>query len=217
MADTGWVLAGTGTNDAGSGATAWSNPSRVTANDNSEADAANIPKNDGLSQLLFSTNYNFSAIPVGATIDGVEFRFERRSVRASGAWNSSINDNLVQLIVGGSLAGSNLSAGANYPNGATLSGSYGGASNLWGASLTRANVVASDFGVAIQAVNNSGAAANYTAYVDYMEMKVYYTEPAPTGNAGAMFMLWRMKDRIREILEPKKRFWLPEPAFARAA
>lgn len=140
MANTGNVLAGTGENNAGIGATAWTTPGNVTADD-----AADATCNAGASsQYLIARNYAFSAIPDGAIIAGVLVRVE--ASEHSGGTESL----LAQLQdAGGALFGSSKSA-ANEGN---ISGTtkavytYGGTSDMWGATLTPAIVKDADFGV----------------------------------------------------------------------
>lgn len=207
MADTGYVTAGTGANNADAGNTAWSNPGNITtATDSANASANNITKS-GTSQYLHATNFDFSSIPVGATIDGIDV------LRREGSSTANVQDHTVQLIVGGTRSGDNKATGTTWTTSASTE-TFGGASDLWGLSLSRADVVASNFGVAIRATNISGS-AQPTARIYYVQIKVHYTEAA--GNTGAFFALFSVKDRIREILKPRKKFWLPEPVFARAA
>ncbi|MBX3580851.1 MAG: hypothetical protein KF810_03005 [Rhizobiaceae bacterium] len=209
MADTGWVTVGTGANNADAGNTAWSNPGNITTASDAAYAIVGLAK-DTTSQYLHGTNCDFSAIPSGATIDGVEARVRKWS-------GGGPTDHTIQLIVGGTRSGDNKSAGAAWasPSSTNVSYDYGGASDLWGLSLSRSDVVAVNFGLAVRAARVGGSGGTVNIRVPYIQLKVHYTEAA--GNTGAFFALFNVKDRLREILKPKKKFWLPEPAFARAA
>lgn len=210
MADTGWVTPGTGANNADAGDVAWSNASNITtATDAARADASSLPKNTGTSQYLHATNFDFSSIPSGATIDGIEAR-----VRKGSSTNTAnrIYEHTIQLIVGGSRAGSNKGGSGSWVL-TTSTATFGGATDLWGLAPSQSDVASSNFGLAVRAVNTNTGTGN--AFVYYVQLKVHYTEAA--GNTGAFFALFNVKDRIREILKPKKKFWLPESVFARAA
>lgn len=210
MADTGWVTAGTGANNAAAGNTAWGNTGNITtATDAAYSEASSVAKS-GSTQYLHAANFDFSSIPSGSTIDGIEALVRRQQTGTGGS-----SDNTIQLILGGSRTGSNLASSEDWSS-SIQSKQYGGASNLWGLTPDRSDVISASFGLAIRGNNLSGI-TQINLRVYYVQIKVHYTEPEPAGNTGAMFMLWRMKDRIREILKPKKQFWLPEPAFARAA
>lgn len=207
MASTGWTIAGTGANNADAGDKAWSNPGNATNTDDAQyAGVGDIPKSTGTSQYLHMTNFGLS-VPSGATIDGIEAR-----VRGGSAVANQIADNTIQLIVGGSRAGANNASATKWPTYSNRANAdYGGASNLWSLSPTRADVVASNFGLAVRVTQTSGSGTGY-ARVYSVWLNVHYTEA--TGNTGAFFALFSVRDRLREILKPRRRFWMPEPAFA---
>lgn len=208
MADTGLITTGTGANNTGIGTIAWSNPTNIQVVSSSRATSA-VTKN-GITNYLFATNFDFSAIPDGSTIDGI---YVSAPVSDGGA--NTNREHTIKLIVGGSVAGSNKAAAVSWNPGSSggsgphTTRTWGGASDLWGLTPSAAEVKASNFGLAIAVTNT--ALGTYTLGVHYVQMQIYYTEPE--GNAGAFFALFNVKDRIREILKAKKRFWLPEPVF----
>lgn len=212
MPSTGFILAGTGANNAGAGDDAWSNPGNITnTNDSNYAEAA-VSKSE-TSQYLHGTNYGFS-IPEGATIDGIEARF-RRGANITGSSVADMKEHTIQLIVGGSRSGDNKAdTGANWPglSNTPSNKDFGGSSDKWGLSLARSDVVASTFGVAVRTSNtNSSSTRNFRIYSVWIN--VHYTEAA-AGNTGAFFALLSVKERLREILKPTRKFWLPDPVFA---
>lgn len=201
MTDTGWVTVGSAANNADAGDVAWTNTANILVADDVDRASSTITKS-GTSQYLHATNFGFS-LPSGSTIDGIEALVRR-------AGNSSyISEHTIQIIKGGSRSGAN-KAGATWTSTTPTTSTYGGASDLWSNSLTRSDVIASNFGLAIRASNSGSSALQARVY--YAQMKVHYTEPA--GNTGAFFALFSVKDRIREILRPRRRFWMPEPVFA---
>ncbi|HAI98484.1 TPA: hypothetical protein DCL30_02980 [Candidatus Peribacteria bacterium] len=164
---------GTVVNDASSGDNAWSDPSNATASDNAFAtvtvNANVIEETFESSNYLKATNFGFT-IPAASTINGVTVQVERTS-------NNWVLDTVVQLVVGGSIQGSNYAIVSDdwlndYPTEETVS--YGGISDTWGLTLVPSDINLSSFGVVLKLVNNtSGALA--TAYVDHIQITVTYT------------------------------------------
>lgn len=119
-----------------------------------------------------------STIPSGATINGVTIKIERYNSNASGDFPTTIVDSAIYLTKDGStIVGNNKSTGATWQssdNNTTVD--FGGASDLWGTTLTAAEVNASTFGVMISPAltfNNSenGSAAN----IDQVTITIDYT------------------------------------------
>ncbi|MBK7172938.1 MAG: T9SS type A sorting domain-containing protein [Bacteroidales bacterium] len=161
----------TGVNLTGVGTVAWTNPTRVTADDNSYSSAA---VNNSTSNYLKATGYGF-AIPSGATINGITVTIGRYGTTGSGA---DVRDNVVKLVKGGTIVGNNLAVtGTDWTNSETAV-NYGSTSNLWGTTWTSSDINASDFGVVL-AVNSTNSR---TANVDYIRVSITYTvtNVAPT-------------------------------------
>lgn len=146
-----------GTDVAGIGTSAWTNPGNITALDGNYAIAATTAQ----SHWLQATGFGFS-IPAGATIVGVSAAYYKK-----GDGNES--DAAVRLIKGGVVQATDRSAPGAWPN-AVFTQGYGGASDLWGAALAPADVNAANFGVALSA----SVIAPGAAQVDYVTMTVYY-------------------------------------------
>jgi hypothetical protein len=149
----------------------WSNPTNVQgAPDGSYAASTG----SGNTRALTATGYGF-AIPVGATIVGIAL-----SVTKLGD-GTVIRDLTVELLNGGTPAGSNYADTATdwpLPAGAT---SYGGPADLWGAAWTPADINLGSFGAYLAATSVS---PDTGPQVDSMGITVYYTDPAvnePTG------------------------------------
>ena len=92
---------------------------------------------------------------------------------------SGIHDDFLYLIKGGTIAGDDKSEEVDWPNMVIGEAYYGGSTDNWGLAWTAEDINASDFGVALS-VKTWSWVANYTAYVDYMQMTVTYTLPGTT-------------------------------------
>ena len=161
---------------AGTG-TGWTNPTRVVADDNSNATVAvtgGLSTTTATSATLSATNFGFS-VPTNATIVGITATIGRYSTQ--NATNSWTKDNTVKLLKAGTVTGNNL--GLTTTNWATTEAAtaYGSASNLWGATWTPTDINNTNFGLSL-IVNLSGAAfTTTTANVDYVKLAVTYTIP----------------------------------------
>lgn len=175
MADTGWVLANAGANVDNGGAVAWSNPGNVTADDGTNATVA--PDVGDPTDYLRAT-FNLSAlIPVGATINGVEARYQ--ALRSA----SGPTEQHVYLVVGGTAVGADKSEAAAY-TGVATDYTRGGAADLWSTTITRDQAVATDFGFQFSVIDNDSGTE--TTSCDVMWIKVYFTESGGS-SAGSFF------------------------------
>lgn len=150
----------------------WTNPNNAKANDGVFATAAEAAS--ATTYLLKLTNLGF-AITAGATIVGVTVVANKKASH-NAAGSNYCTDNRVQLIVGGTRVGDNYKSAALYPTSAANS-TYGGAADLWGTTLTVAQVNATDFGMAI-ATNIFSAGPSVTASIDYVTITIDYTVAA---------------------------------------
>lgn len=161
MAVTANNLAGTGENNAGIGATAWTSPTSVQADDTVDA-TCNAAAS---SQYLVARNFGF-AIPPNATILGVVF-----SVEAS-EHSAGTEPLLAQLQnSSGTLVGSSKSTS----NEGSISGTakavytYGAVTDVWGAALTPAIVNNANFGARFWFTTS------HDVRIDYIRCQVTYT------------------------------------------
>jgi hypothetical protein len=169
MADTGWLIAGTGA-EAGGGDESWSGESNITADDGSNATCSISARGDS-SNRLRATNFGFS-IPIGATIDGIEARVQV-SVTSGSADIATI-----RLVQGGLQKGLNRASFEGI-TGSPVNYDYGGPSDLWGVSWSDSDVNLSTFGFDFQA---EAVGTTINLFVDAMWIKVHYTEVASGGN-----------------------------------
>lgn len=185
MASIGPIYPGTLASDStGSGGfTAWTSPSNAGASDNTRANAfmsgATKP-----SHYLKATNFDFSAIPAGATIDGIEVLIEKADI--GGLANNQ--DSQVKIIKGGTVGSTNKADTSTNWSGTDTTITYGSSTDLWGETWTDTDIKASTFGTAFMATTNSGGKVGSNAAVDGIQIKVYYTEAvAATNLVDAMF------------------------------
>jgi len=145
---------------------AWVSPQNIYGAGEASVTAATFDSGDQ-TQVLKAYGFDFSAIPDGATIDGVYVTINARSDHAT-----AVRFDLVQLLdtsrakVGTNLAETPVNiviAAADY--------NFGAADNLWGNALTPAWVKDADFGVAIGV---HAYTANSQVWIDSVVMTVYY-------------------------------------------
>jgi hypothetical protein len=164
----------TAVNDSSYGTTAWTNPTGgITSGDSSFAEIVS-PDVAGStnSQYLKLSNFGFT-IPAGATITGVKATFTIQTNSIAGTAGRSS----VQIVKGGIATGTAKGNAGWYSSDTT--DTTGNSSDLWGTTLTPADVNASDFGVAIAAnaqYDDFGGFATY-ADIDGVTLDVYYTAP----------------------------------------
>ncbi len=153
---------GTFADDSAVGSVTWSNPSNAQFADGILS-RASLSSGD-TSHYHKTTNFGF-AVPTGATVVGI--KFEVKANTDTGA----ANENIVKLVVGGTVSGTNKSTGAT-PNGTYFV--YGGASDLWGLTPTYTQVNASNFGAVISYTDND-ITDSVDIDIDHTRMTVYWT------------------------------------------
>ena len=166
--DTGFInfaAEGSFSSIAGTGLT-WNTPGNALLQDAGTANVFFVSPDT--TEIIRAVELTGDPIPLTATIVGVEVRHFKNEVGAGG-----ITDNLIQLVKGGIAQGDNKSVGAAYPTGGEAEAIYGGPSDMWGLSLTPADVNAADFGTDHIA---DGGIAFGTASINHIQMKIYYTE-----------------------------------------
>lgn len=161
---------------------AWTTPTNVFSDNGTESTivAASYDSPD-IGQQLRVSGFGFS-IPAGSTIDGITVEIERRSIIANSGKDFRVQ---LQNPVGTTI-GNNLAVPATiWPTAATVA-TYGGATNLWGATLTPTIVNDSAFGVILSAQANI---ANADIGVDFIRMTVHYTPPPVDNRNGPMSLV----------------------------
>ncbi len=171
MADTGFVFPGTTDAGRGAGSPDWVNPDNIKADNDTDA---TWTEGASVSPGLAATNFDFSVIPAGATIDGVEVRVDdyRNDTQAM-TWNN------LRLILADDSDGSVSKHGDILGLTTTdQTDEAGGSTDLWSETISRADVQDVDWGFFVK-VDFEGVGA--TVEIDSLQMKVYYTgDPSPS-------------------------------------
>lgn len=170
MPDTGWLNPGTIVSDASAGTAAWIQPSNAAANDGSKTTSGND------SQWLLATNFGAN-VPTGNDIVGVEVQIERQL-----ALGASISAETVQLYIAGAFSG-NTKSNTSWTTTDTYE-THGGATDLWGATITRDQANSSTTGFGLRIPTATG-----TLRVDHMQIKFYYAPASSSGGADGSFFL----------------------------
>jgi len=158
-----------GANINGTGTIAWTSFGNITAADGISATAAFTGAAN--SNYLQGTNYGFT-LPAGVVVDGIEVTINRKTSAVNAG--RITKDNVVSLVKAGVIVGNNKATTTAWTTSLTTA-TYGSPTDKWGTTWTAADINATNFGAVISAnANNS-----LTAYVDYIQIKIYYT-PAPT-------------------------------------
>ncbi|MFA6171959.1 MAG: DNRLRE domain-containing protein [Patescibacteria group bacterium] len=163
--NTGAITPSTFTNTAYGDGESWATPANAGASDDTYTTNGILSSNR--SDYLDCTNLS-SPVPTNATIVGIKVEVEIKSNVDTGAI-----DVTAQLIKTGTAQGSNLAAGTTITTTESYI-TYGGASSMWGLTLTPADVNASNFGFRWQG-RPTGAGRTFS--IDHVRITVYYTIP----------------------------------------
>lgn len=156
----------------------WANPTNALTNIGTYAESTNLDGSE-LTYYLQVTNASaaLAELQQSSSIDGIE-------VEVSGTGNDSASRELyeetIQLIIGGTKTGTNkANVSIQWADTTVEVHTYGGASDLWGLTPTKEQLMASDFGVAVRFLSDGGQTT--TARVYLVRIKVYYS-----GSVGSM-------------------------------
>ena len=183
-----------------SAGSAWSNPTRAAASDNSYATASV----DGtITQYLQCTGYGF-AIPGGATINGITVNVERKS---SSVADGGSADNAMRLVKTGVIGATDRSTTTTYTT-LDVVEAHGSLSDLWGTTWTSADINAANFGAAFKATKASPFNAAHTISVDQIQISVDYSFPcnAPSNTPAGLALTCVCDTFGRSTLNPSTIF-----------
>lgn len=177
----------TGTVSSVSVTGSWTNPSNIYTSNNTYAVSASIASSS-TSGYLTCTGNGFS-IPTGATIDGIEVTVEAKNQLSGNGFQLRVQSSEANIRYAGATISALPPSGiANQTWNSTSdqSKTFGGSTNLWGATLTPAIVNDSTFGFRCRFFNLN--ASSQTFSVDCIFMKVYYTDSAGVQSSQQLFM-----------------------------
>lgn len=158
MATTGDVFPGTAVSVARAGATAWSNPGNVKADDTVDSSVA-VP-----TEYLVTGAYGF-AVPVNAKILGVTVRVEASETGSgASAYIPQLSSALAPTLIGSATA----EVGVSGTTKAIVAS--GGKTDKWGATLTPEIVNGAGFGAVLWSTDTTNTLA-----VDFVTVAVEYT------------------------------------------
>jgi hypothetical protein len=140
----------------------WSSPGNVSADDGTQASASLGATQ--VSNTLRATGFGFS---VSGTVDGFELEVKR--VQAG----TDVRDERVELRKGDGTASADKAGGSPWSFMGFEVESYGGAADLWGLTVSDAEVNDAGFGVEVQAANDAISGA--TASIEYVRLTVHYS------------------------------------------
>lgn len=174
---TSWYNAATGQN-FGTGA-AWSNLSNMGASDNTYTTAS--PGAGAGAQFLYIPFTGIS-LPSGSTLQGIEASAEGNITGDTPLFG------VFYLTITGDQVGVE---GSDTPSldwtSSDTTTTYGGASNLWNTSLTKADVESSGFGVVVYVFGGGSAATNWS--IDHVRVRFTYDDGVSGGGIANGLML----------------------------
>jgi len=172
MADTGFLFPGTTAGDRTitGGDSNWLNSGNITADDTSNAtwEPSGLQQSNGLA----ASNFDFSSIPAGSTIDGIEIRAgDFKASVDSPAWD------VLRLILADDSDGTENKNGELIAwTGSDQTDEAGGSSDLWSETIGLSDVQDVDWGFF---VGGSGDGFGSLLEIDFLQMKVYFTAAPP--------------------------------------
>ncbi len=154
--------------EVNTGNVGWQNVNAVLASDDKYATTSSAVASGKLTNLLKVSAFDIS-LPKSAVVNGVEVDIERSATSSS----SSLKDKEVRLLVGGNPLPTVAAKTASWGTSDSIA-SYGGDTDLWGATaISASQVEASDFGVSLSVT----ATASDTPRVDAISVTVFFTDP----------------------------------------
>ena len=136
---------------SGSIGVGWTNTSDAQTSNNARASLSTSPSSSGYTNYIQATGLT-DALPAGAVVTGIKVVVERRDA------NNSAKDSQVKLVIGGTVTGTDKAdTSTTWPSSDAVA-NYGGSTDMWGTTPTLDQLNASDFGVVISVLVDSGLA-----------------------------------------------------------
>lgn len=154
----------------------WTNYTYIMEDDSNFATCGASSK-DIDSYYLVGSSFSFSSedIPDGSTIDGIEVVIDRKITYVGDIGTGKIHDLSLYLQNDSGQVGSNYASASSWPTSVDTA-TYGGASDMWGTTLSYDDVVASTFGVRLQVRIDVDTSTSLVANVNYIKVRISYTE-----------------------------------------
>ena len=174
MADTGWQNGGTSDGSRGSGTYGWTPPDNVLT-DGSGVASVTIITALASSRGLAVSNFSLAGdIPAGSTIDGIEIQVDDyRFSSGTTFWND------LRLILADDSDGTQTRhSDINDLSTSNQTDIAGAPTQLWGETIERSDVIDVDWGTYVRIWDDGGGSS--VTNIDWIAMKVYYSETTPT-------------------------------------
>jgi hypothetical protein len=166
--------------NGGAGGT-WNNPENAEGeggfDDGNKARFDYLASSPGSWLRCFTFNFLASEIPKGSVIKGIEFE-----AKLDGEY--AVDGSIRLRNSGGQIGDDKADAGTTWDNFAITYKVWGGSADLWNAGMTRAEILASTFGIDIS-TKDIGSHPETSGYVDGVRLRIHY-EPPSTGPFGAV-------------------------------
>lgn len=138
-------------------------------------------------QALVAYDFGFS-IPAGATIDGIQVKVFNQASHASYGTRHVEDERLALLVNQTYMQESSGNQNAGYWSATPAEVPYGNGSYLWGETWTDSLINSSDFGVVLL-VEIVSDGTTVIAYVDYIQIEVWYTTAGGSGSQVRTLLL----------------------------
>lgn len=162
----------------------WANPTYASADDSNFTTVTVARRVVSDTSSHVSYHFDFT-IPSDATIDGIKLRIKRKATIPAGG---SVNDNNITLTLDAASPYGSTSDSNTWTSTDTFY-TWGGATEMWGQTFTPAQVNDDNFGAMFSAVVGGGTSLTTTAYVNFTEITVYYTEAVSSFTATSSLAL----------------------------
>lgn len=150
----------------------WNNSSNVYSSDNIYASlVSNLAGSGSYTDYLQLSNFNFS-VPTGCIINGIKVFIERADA------NGKSKDYRARIVKNGLIRTIDKALNPSWPGTDNIQ-SYGGTSDLWGETLTPADINSLYFGFAFAAQRTGGGPQITLAKIDHIYITVYYSVLLP--------------------------------------
>jgi hypothetical protein len=159
---------------------AWTNVANVQDLAPSFAFSPDLATAGSYTDRIFATGFGFT-IPAGSTITGIEVTVARRNSTTVPA-PTTLVDREVYLVKGGVVqdgSGQNQANTTGFWPQSTLTGSYGGDSDLWNNTWTVADINSPDFGMVISVQQTATTGVVQQARIAAIRIRVWYTSSLP--------------------------------------
>lgn len=176
------------------GGTNWSNLTNVFTSDTNRATCSLNPGDISNYAIITGFGFTNSDIPVGSTIVGILDEVQRRN-----NGTAAVKDDIVKQYLNGGIAGNNNALSSNWESSDTYA-SHGGSSDLWGLSISEADIKNNANGVAVAVICSGNFGQTGSAAINHVRRTVYYVPPQQVALDGSIVPSGVMSSTMVKIL-----------------